>query len=418
MYKNLFFDFDGTLFDTYPKMLTGLQKMFKEKRNIEIPYDVLFKDAMVNFRYLGNKYELKEEEWDYYNKLLQEDSSLPPFKPFDGVEEMLKEFNQKGINCFIYTNRDERTIEYIKEYKLDKYFKDYILKAEKPDPTPLNNVIEKYNLNKKECLVVGDRELDLDSALNANVDSFSYNDYKAEAKATYQGQTFDDLKKVVFRLPIKAVLFDLDGVLVSTDEIHFKAWSRIAEDEGIYFDRIINNELRGISRVASLEVILRRASREYTPEEKAILLDRKGEYYREILDTLDENFIPNETKECLKQLKENGIKVAVASSSLNGGAILRKIGLDKEFDVIIDGTMITNAKPDPEVFLKAMDGYGLTPQECVIIEDATAGIDAGNTAGFISIGMSFVTEYNKTNIKINSLLELNDVINKLNSIIE
>lgn len=416
MYKNLFFDFDGTLFNGYPRMLSAMQKTFSAKRNLEVSYDSLFKDCMESFKYLGDKYQITKEEWDYYSSLCDNDPSLPEFCPFEGAENLLKELVAKGIKCYIYTNRNEATYDYLKKYNLYDYFEDFILDAHKPDPKPLLDMIEKHHLRKEECLVIGDRTLDIESANNALIDSFAINDYKPELNATYQGEDFNELKKIVFLKPIKGIVFDMDGVLISTDQLHNIAWGHIAMDEGIYFDENIGNELRGISRKSSLEVILRGRKREYTDIEKQELLDRKGMYYKEILDKLDHSFVPEVTLKCLHDLKAIGIRIAIGSSSLNGKYISNRLDFAKEFEAVIDGTMIEKPKPNPEVFLKACAALNLDPSECLIIEDATAGIEAGNRGGFISVGMSYVKEFNKTNIKIDGLDDLVDVVNKLNSV--
>lgn len=415
MYKNLFFDFDGTIFNGYPHMLNAFIKVFKMKRNIDVPYEDLFLTCMESFKVLGKKYNVTDEEWELYDELCKNDSSLPPFEPFDGAIELLEELNRIGINCFIYTNRSETTYYYLDKYGMRKYFKDYIVNARKPDKTPLEEMINKYNLDKKECLVVGDRELDIDSALNAGIDSFSINDYKAEKKATFQGQSFDELLKIIKLQKINGVVFDLDGVLISTVDLHYNAWKKVADDEGIYFDREINNELRGISRGASLDVILRRSNRVYTKEEKKELSDRKGVYYDKELESVNEASIPEEARYVLKALKERGIKIAIGSSSVNAIKILKKTGIYDWFEVVYDGTMITKAKPNPEVFLLTANAMGIPPNECLVIEDATAGIDAANKASFISVGISYVTEYNKTNVKIDSLKEILTLIERINN---
>lgn len=415
MYKHLFFDFDGTLFNGYPRMLNALIKVFKAKRNVDISYDQLFFMAMESFRVLSEKMNMTQEEWDLYHIIMEEDDSLPSFEPFEGTKEMLEELHSLNVDCFIYTNRDEKTYYYLEKYGLKKYFKDYIINANKPSAEPLERMIEKYSLDKKDCLVVGDRELDLISSINSGIDSFSINDYKAERKCTFQGNNYKELLKIVKLSRIKGVVFDLDGVLINTVDLHYNAWKKVADDEGIYFDREINNELRGISRGASLEVILRRSNRTYSLEEKKELSDRKGIYYDIELESVNESSIPDEAKYVLKALKEKNIKISVGSSSVNASKILKKAGIYDWFDVVYDGTMITKAKPDPEVFLVTAKAMGLSPEECLVIEDATAGIDAANAASFVSVGISYVTEYNKTNVKIDSLKEILTLIDKINS---
>ena len=179
---------------------------------------------------------------------------------------------------------------------------------------------------------------------------------------------------------IKAVIFDLDGVIVSTDDCHYRAWKKMADEEGIYFDREINNRLRGVSRMASLEIVLEKANREYSEKEKQEMAERKNNYYKELICELTPNDILTGVTEKLDELKENGIKIAIGSSSKNTPIILKQIGLDKYFDAVSDGNNITHSKPDPEVFLKAAEMLNIAPEDCMIVEDADAGIEAGKRA--------------------------------------
>lgn len=186
---------------------------------------------------------------------------------------------------------------------------------------------------------------------------------------------------------IKAVIFDLDGVIVSTDDCHFRAWKRMADEEGIYFDREINNRLRGVSRMASLDIVLERAKREYSESEKQELAERKNEYYKELICELTPDDILPGVMDKLKKLKENGIKIAIGSSSKNTPIILKQIGLDGYFDAVSDGNNIAHSKPDPEVFLKAAEMLNIPPEDCMIVEDADAGIEAGKRAGMKTLAV-------------------------------
>ena len=183
---------------------------------------------------------------------------------------------------------------------------------------------------------------------------------------------------------IKGVIFDLDGVIVSTDELHYKAWKRMAERENIYFDKTINNRLRGVSRMASLEIILERAKKSYSNEEKVELAKYKNDYYKMLLEDLTQKDILPGVLEILNSLEENGIKIAIGSSSRNAKTILKNIGLLEKFDAISDGTNITRSKPDPEVFQKAAEMLGLKPDESAVVEDALSGIEAAKNAGMIA----------------------------------
>lgn len=189
-------------------------------------------------------------------------------------------------------------------------------------------------------------------------------------------------------MKIEAVIFDLDGVIVSTDECHYRAWKKTADEEGIYFDRKINDRLRGVSRMDSLEIVWERAERLYTDEEKVELAERKNNYYKEYIKKLTKDDILNGVNENLAELKAKGIKVAIGSSSKNTPDILKYIGLDNYFDAVSDGNNITKSKPDPEVFLKAADMLGVPYEKCLVVEDADSGIEAGKRAGMYTLAVN------------------------------
>lgn len=179
---------------------------------------------------------------------------------------------------------------------------------------------------------------------------------------------------------IKAVIFDLDGVIVSTDNCHFNAWKKLADEEEIYFDREINNRLRGVSRMESLDIVLENSDRPYSVDEKKVLANKKNEYYKAMISKLTPNDILPGVLRRLEELKKNNIKIAIGSSSKNTPLILKQIGLSDYFDAISDGNNIKKSKPDPEVFLKAAEMLRVENKNCLIVEDADAGIMAGKNA--------------------------------------
>lgn len=180
-----------------------------------------------------------------------------------------------------------------------------------------------------------------------------------------------------------AVIFDLDGVICSTDEYHYQAWKKMADSMGIYFDRTINNRLRGVSRMESLEIILERYDGPALSEErKAELATMKNDLYRESLHQLSPADLSAEVKQTLDALRASGLKLAIGSSSKNTRFILGQLGLGEYFDAISDGNNITRSKPDPEVFLKAAEMLGYTPDVCLVVEDAVSGAEAGHAGGF------------------------------------
>ncbi|MDR0447926.1 MAG: beta-phosphoglucomutase [Treponema sp.] len=185
----------------------------------------------------------------------------------------------------------------------------------------------------------------------------------------------------------KAVIFDLDGVLVSTDRYHYLAWECITRELGIPFDEKLNNLLKGVSRMESLEIILKSGKHILEEKEKIALAEKKNDLYRRCLEALDSTSIEAGVVSILKHLKSMGIKIAVGSSSKNARYILDKTGLAPWFDAVVDGNDITQTKPHPEVFLKAAELLGVVPAEALVVEDATAGIEAAHTGGFDSAAL-------------------------------
>ena len=178
-----------------------------------------------------------------------------------------------------------------------------------------------------------------------------------------------------------AVIFDLDGVICFTDEYHYQAWKAMADSIGVPFDREINNRLRGVSRMASLEIVLERYDGELTEEEKLAAAEEKNNTYRELLKQMSPADLSEEVKTTLDALRAKGLLLGIGSSSKNTKFILSRIGLGDYFDKISDGTNITRSKPDPEVFLKAAEYLGLEPKDCLVVEDAVAGVQAAHAAG-------------------------------------
>lgn len=208
----------------------------------------------------------------------------------------------------------------------------------------------------------------------------------------------------------KGIIFDLDGVICFTDKYHYEAWKIMADEENIYFDEQINNRLRGISRMESLEIILERRQREYTDEEKVVLATHKNNLYRELLANMTPADLALETKETLEKLRSLGLKLAIGSSSKNAKFILERIGLIDFFDAISDGTNISNSKPDPEVFVKGAQMINLDPSECLVVEDAYAGVDAACNGGFDSAAIGDASSYEKATYSLKEFADLLKVI--------
>lgn len=206
---------------------------------------------------------------------------------------------------------------------------------------------------------------------------------------------------------IKGIIFDLDGVLVFTDHYHYLAWKKIADEMEIPFDETVNNRLRGVSRMESLEIILERYhGPALTTEEKVVLAERKNNYYRELLQEMSPDSVAQEVRTTLQTLRERGYRLAVGSSSKNAKTILSRVDLLKPFDAISDGTNITRSKPDPEVFQKAAQFLGLNAENCAVVEDAFAGIDAACVAGMLSVGIGDASGYDKATYHVQKFDEL------------
>lgn len=204
-------------------------------------------------------------------------------------------------------------------------------------------------------------------------------------------------------MELKAVIFDLDGVIVSTDEYHYQAWKRLTSEEGIYFDRAINERLRGISRMESLEIVLERSPKTYTTAEKSSLATRKNQYYQELIHNLTPEEILPGVRSLLEELKKGGVKIAVGSSSKNTPLILKQIGLDSYFDAVVDGNDIKRSKPDPEVFLLAAQRLGIPPENCLVVEDAEAGVQAALAGGMPVLGVGSASKSQAASIRMPDL---------------
>lgn len=187
---------------------------------------------------------------------------------------------------------------------------------------------------------------------------------------------------------IKGVIFDLDGVLVSTDELHYDAWAKLARELNINnYTKEDNKAQKGISRMESLEIVLRKGNLDYTEGEKEVLADRKNNYYVEMLDLLNDTAVLKDVKEALAMLKKRGIKIGVGSASKNTPLILEKTGLAPSIDAVACGIDVTKSKPDPEVFLVAARKLCLPPNECLVVEDSFAGVVAAKAAGMKSLAV-------------------------------
>ncbi len=202
-------------------------------------------------------------------------------------------------------------------------------------------------------------------------------------------------------LPFDAVIFDLDGVLTDTAEYHYQAWQRLADEEGLPFDRTVNEQLRGVSRRRSLELLL--AGRSVSPEQFQDMLERKNRYYRELLQRLSpEDLLPGALA-LVRSLREAGVKVAIGTVSKNAPLIVERLGLDREVDLVADGHSVDRSKPAPDIFLYAALHLGVPPDRCVVVEDAAAGIDAALAAGMWTVGLGPETRVGHAHVRFSDL---------------
>ena len=209
----------------------------------------------------------------------------------------------------------------------------------------------------------------------------------------------------------KAVIFDLDGVICFTDEYHYLAWKQVADELGAYFDRDINNRLRGVSRMDSLDIILENYHGEpLSAERKQEIAERKNGLYREYLKKMSTADLSDEVRDTLMRLRELGLKLAIGSSSKNTKLILERIGLSDFFDAVSDGNNISRSKPDPEVFLKAADMLGEAPADCLVVEDAVSGAQAGHAGGMQVACLGDASEKKAGDYNFSAFSQLLDII--------
>ena len=206
------------------------------------------------------------------------------------------------------------------------------------------------------------------------------------------------------------VIFDLDGVICYTDEYHYRAWKAIADNNGIPFDRTINNRLRGVSRMASLEIILEKSACPFSDAEKEALATQKNEIYKQLLSEMTPDDLPKEVKRTLDTLREKQYLLAIGSSSKNAPFILQQIGLGGYFDAVSDGNGITRSKPDPEVFLKAAQMLNVAPSRCLVVEDAVSGAQAARAGGMKAACVGDASHEGAGDWNLNSVEELTEIL--------
>jgi beta-phosphoglucomutase len=209
---------------------------------------------------------------------------------------------------------------------------------------------------------------------------------------------------------IRAIIFDLDGVICSTDRYHYLAWKALADRLDIPFDEQKNKLLRGVSRMDSLEIILGNRSSHFSEKEKWELAEKKNRIYREYLQTMRPSDLSEDTRYALQTLRKRGYLLAIGSSSKNTRQILTQLGLEHFFDAVADGTQITRSKPDPEVFFLAASLLDISPEQAIVIEDAESGVQAAETGHFRVIGIRSRENDPNSDITIKKLSDLTEIL--------
>ena len=196
---------------------------------------------------------------------------------------------------------------------------------------------------------------------------------------------------------IKACIFDLDGVIVDTAHYHFLAWRRLAKEIGIELTEADNEQLKGVSRMRSLEIILELGRVSFSEHDKENMANKKNTWFVDYLERMAPEEIFPGVRVLIKNIREMGIKVALASSSRNAKTVIQLLHIHQDFDAVVDGTMITNSKPDPEIFLLAARKLGVEPKYCVVFEDAEAGVEAALAAGMKCVGVGSPIQLGQAN---------------------
>lgn len=199
---------------------------------------------------------------------------------------------------------------------------------------------------------------------------------------------------------IKGCIFDLDGVIVDTAKYHYLAWKKLAGELGFEFSPKDNERLKGVSRMACMEILVEIGGLSLSEEEKHSLADKKNGWYVEYISDIEEAEVLPGARKFITRLKAAGIKIALGSASKNTGIILTNLKLTDYFDAIIDGNKVSKAKPDPEVFLLAAQEIGISPENCVVFEDAKAGVEAAKRAGMRCVGVGTSPELSEADILI------------------
>lgn len=203
---------------------------------------------------------------------------------------------------------------------------------------------------------------------------------------------------------IQGVIFDLDGVLTDTAEYHYRAWQKLADEEGLPFNREANEALRGVSRRESLMHII--GNRQYPEAKIQEMMDRKNRYYVESIEDISFKDLFPGVLQLLEDLKQAGIKIAIGSASKNAHTVVEKLGIGDKIDAIADGYSVDRPKPAPDLFLFAANLLGLQPSQCVVVEDAAAGVEAALAAGMFAVGIGPESRVGNAHVVLSGLSDM------------
>lgn len=205
---------------------------------------------------------------------------------------------------------------------------------------------------------------------------------------------------------MKAVIFDLDGVVVYTDAYHYKAWKRLADEEGWSFDESLNDQLRGVSRMASLQILLDHNGLSLPEQKKEELATRKNGYYKALLADIDDSALVDGSLDFIRALRKRGVLIGLGSSSRNAQMVLDRLGITELFDAVVTGHDITRSKPDPQIFLKGAQLLKVDPADCAVFEDAASGVEAAISGGMTAIGFGPSEGLDGAHIRVQSYQDI------------
>ncbi len=205
---------------------------------------------------------------------------------------------------------------------------------------------------------------------------------------------------------MKAAIFDLDGVVVYTDAYHYRAWKQLADEQGWAFDESLNDNLRGVSRMASLQIILDHNGIDLPEKDKERLATEKNEYYKTLLQSIDESALVDGAVPFIRALKEQGLLIGLGSSSRNAQMVIDKLGIATLFDAVVTGHDISRSKPDPQIFLMGAEKLGVAPADCAVFEDAASGVEAALAGGMTAVGFGPSEGLDGAHVRIRAYSEL------------